>query len=493
MMNRATRSTWRRMSWSLATAGSLGLAGAIHAQSPYAPLEVPGATSAARLRSYEEQLNRATEISTELAWLANASMFPYRLEAHVMGSALQVTGSLPTQALRLQALRIAREESGMPVLDNIGVYSNLVAPPVSKPAAVLSKEVNNALARALPDGIGKITIKIWMGGQVAITGKVATLEDKLTASRCLQRVVGCNCVINQLEVERPIRAVAASRAKSTPRSTRVSAAQSTPARADQVNLLPPTALPVDAQPAVPFLNTVPQTAESSADRQKSLWSPAKATTAPHKDDIALAAAQLPTQPADIGKSDTGPNSEPSSAAEHANSSPAMYHPTKWRRLDSIRGFWSAKPVAGPAAEPVKSVAGSPGIVLISDNEPEAPVAAPANLAVSSPAASGPKPAPVVPPQMPVSEGMIIFDDSEKTTAPETTPNSHALQKRLQELIAATCHKSLEDVEVIVSSPGQLDVHVKARQADECEPLAKRIFQLPELSAFQVSLEIPVAQ
>src|SRR5438445_2741064 len=142
-MKKATRGIWRTMSWSLATAGSLGLAGAAQAQSPYTPLRTPPVKAASRARqlTYEEQCNRATEIQTELAWLADAAVFPYHLEAHVVGSALEVKGSLPTEALHAQALKIAREESAMPVLDGITIYANLVIPPVSKPAQVLNREI----------------------------------------------------------------------------------------------------------------------------------------------------------------------------------------------------------------------------------------------------------------------------------------------------------------------------------------------------------------
>jgi hypothetical protein len=154
--------------------------------------------------------------------------------------------------------------------------------------------------------------------------------------------------------------------------------------------------------------------------------------------------------------------------------------------------------------------GSPGIILIADAEPEAPSApaAPAHFIAPNTPVTEHKPAPPMTPEAQVSEGTIFFDDTEKTVLTETTKTlpaettkrvpaktasgTHALQKRLQQLIADACHKPLKDVEVMVVSATKLEVRVKTRYADECEALAKGIFQLPQLAAYQVSLEIPVA-
>src|SRR5437588_153659 len=186
-MKKATRGIWRTMSWSLATAGSLGLAGAAQAQSPYTPL--------------------------------------------------------------------------------------------SKPAQVLNREIKSALARALPVCMEqeRITVSVWMGGQVVLTGTVATLEDKLAASRYLQRVGGCSCVVNQLKAETSIDKLAASKAAgdAIKRAAGGSATPQASATAEQVKLLPPRAIQVDAQQPVPFLNTPEHSPAHEADAQKAMQSAAK--------------------------------------------------------------------------------------------------------------------------------------------------------------------------------------------------------------------------
>ena len=207
-MKKQRRKLWRRLSWALATAGSLALFADVNAQtSPYRPL---GAETSVRnmmkrpLHPRRKALaNREIEANVELAWLASPLTFPYWLEVHVVGSALVVKGHLPSKALYTEALKIAREESGMPVADSIKIYPDLTVTPTSKPAHVLCREVNDALAHALPAALDNISVSVWMHGQVTLKGIVATYEDKLTASRCLRRVAGCSCVINQLQVCHP--------------------------------------------------------------------------------------------------------------------------------------------------------------------------------------------------------------------------------------------------------------------------------------------------
>ena len=51
-----------------------------------------------------------------------------------------------------------------------------------------------------PDQATAIRPLVQAGGQVVLSGSVASYEAKLEASECLRRVNGCTCVINLLEV-----------------------------------------------------------------------------------------------------------------------------------------------------------------------------------------------------------------------------------------------------------------------------------------------------
>jgi hypothetical protein len=192
------------------------------------------------------------------------------------------------------------------------------------------------------------------------------------------------------------------------------------------------------------------------------------------------------------------------------SSPLKYYATKWRRLDGgIDAPASPGPVLGARLE-AKVLGGSSGYILMDAEEPETPVA-PAKIftkavtqiqtvehreVLATEHASG------------ATDGTVFFDDTERVVAPTITPKAQAavseravaptlqparmsLPERLQQLIAKTCNKPVQDVHVTVLSAGKLAVRIKASAAPECESLSKRIFEIPELTPFQVSLEIPV--
>ncbi|HEV3447774.1 MAG TPA: BON domain-containing protein, partial [Gemmataceae bacterium] len=246
MMNQACY-FWKRASWSLAAACPFVLGMQARAQSPYSPIDVKkpvvrhvqAGASSGSLR--EEQRNRDLEIKTQLAWLANPGTFPYALKAQVKGSSMEVSGTLPTASLHAEAVRIARDECGLPVKDNIATNAHATVPPTSKPAQVLSRDINNTLAEAMPRLFDGMTISVWMRGQVVLKGTVATLEDKLAASRCLQGVAGCSCVVNQLQVSRPVTAKTMPWAKSGA-DTSATATVTANIKVEQVQILAPQSL-----------------------------------------------------------------------------------------------------------------------------------------------------------------------------------------------------------------------------------------------------------
>jgi hypothetical protein len=212
----------RLLGWAWLGAGTFGVAVMASAQtSPYARIGHPVPvlpTPAPALPTPAPVLPTVPEVETsriiapgavdldqalmriELGWLSDPSTFPYRLEARPMGSALAVQGYVPTELIRDVALKIAREESGLRVLDTIDVYAAIAATPVKKPANLLHREAAASLRQELRQRARAVSASVWDNGQVQLKGSVPSLEDKLAASRCLRRVSGCTCVLNQLEV-----------------------------------------------------------------------------------------------------------------------------------------------------------------------------------------------------------------------------------------------------------------------------------------------------
>src|SRR5206468_1298265 len=57
-----------------------------------------------------------------------------------------------------------------------------------------------ALRQALAEKADRLQVKALPGGQVEVAGAVATAEDKVAVSQCLQRLNHCTCVANRLAV-----------------------------------------------------------------------------------------------------------------------------------------------------------------------------------------------------------------------------------------------------------------------------------------------------
>src|SRR5262249_32101015 len=141
---------------------------------------------------------RLDEMKVELAWLADATTFPYQLDAHANGAALEVRGYVANEAVRAHALEVARRHTALPVADALKVYPGLV----SRAAGVSAQTLEEGAARMLADKMGgrarTLEVKAQANGQVAVTGSVLSVEEKLAVSRHLRRLRGCTAVANRL-------------------------------------------------------------------------------------------------------------------------------------------------------------------------------------------------------------------------------------------------------------------------------------------------------
>lgn len=180
----------RTTGWALAAAGALGLNTTLQAQT--APGATPAAVAADR--------GRLAELKVELGWTGDPQTFSCPLQAHAIGVLLEVKGAVPSESVRQQALRIARAESGLRVVDSLEVKPKLPRAIATQPVNVLERHAHEALAQAVPQAVPGVTVSVWTKGQVLVKGTVDTYEDKLAVSRCLRKVEGCTCVVNQLRV-----------------------------------------------------------------------------------------------------------------------------------------------------------------------------------------------------------------------------------------------------------------------------------------------------
>src|SRR5947209_4234735 len=131
------RRALRRAARVVAAASALGLARPAVAQpsasppAPAAPAVVASTEGAAAARSAH---GRVEEIKVELAWLGDATTFPYQLDAHATGAGLEVRGYVANEAVKAHALEVARRHTALPVTDALKVYPGLVARTAGVPA-----------------------------------------------------------------------------------------------------------------------------------------------------------------------------------------------------------------------------------------------------------------------------------------------------------------------------------------------------------------------
>jgi hypothetical protein len=407
-MKKSIRKTLGHVSWALATAGTLGLtAGAMAQTSPYAglprptPASQPVAVADTALAVAETNAHLA-ELKAELALMTEPTTFPCALEVHAAGVNLEISGVAPNETVRDQALSIVRKTGAMQPVDRMTIKPGPAAIQVEKSPDILYHDVMEALARELPDQAYSIRASAWARGQIMLSGTVHSFEDKVAASRCLQQVSGCSCVLNHLTV--------ATMPAEGMMSTHSSDATTAP---KPVALVPPRAESVRATP-VPSMTNHPSDARSI---EKS--APLESTTA-------------------------------------------------------------ALPVAKPKAEPITAVSAAPAL------HPYVATGM-ALLEVPEPLVEA-KPVMPVPPPRPSTLAAPA-----PTMNPLTKTKLVGVQVQMQRSIAQACGKSMREVEVQALSDTKLVVRVKAHDNREAEQLSSKIFQLPELEPYEVSLDIPVSR
>jgi hypothetical protein len=139
-------------------------------------------------------------MKVELAWLADATTFPYQLDARAAGGALEVRGYVANEAVKAHALEVARRHTALPVTDALKVYPGLVPRTAGVPSQTLEEGASRVLADKMGERARTFDVKAGANGQVTVAGSVLSVEEKLAVSRCLRRLRGCTAVANRLAV-----------------------------------------------------------------------------------------------------------------------------------------------------------------------------------------------------------------------------------------------------------------------------------------------------
>ena len=151
---------------------------------------------AAPAKPTQTDAKRATEVSVEIAWLADPVTFPYYLEAHASAKTLEVRGYVPNKAVRDQALRIAQVYSALPVTDSMKEHPSLLVRPGLLSQQQLQASVQSSLRAALPKQYQQLKIDMAGDGKVFVMGSVNSYDEKIAVSQSLRRLHGCTSVQN---------------------------------------------------------------------------------------------------------------------------------------------------------------------------------------------------------------------------------------------------------------------------------------------------------
>jgi osmotically-inducible protein OsmY len=256
-MNTFIRQAFAQTGWALAAAGMLGVTGVARTQgigSKNALADSSRAAGLPAMRRAETTLeqDRLTEMKVELAWLANPATAPYPIELRVTGNVLSMRGFVPDQQVRVQAVKTAREASGMRVVDELKTSKRVLSYAVTRPDEAVLHDVVETLRKSLPHLDRRVNVTGWKNGQVVVEGAVATIDDKLAVSRCLHRASGCKCVVNKLQIlSRPEENSFAPPARAAVRSTPVIQVSASKQPQTLSSVTPPPVRPVMIKDAIP--------------------------------------------------------------------------------------------------------------------------------------------------------------------------------------------------------------------------------------------------
>jgi len=426
-MNKRKARTSRHDLWILFAASGVGLIGPLFSHSPRdAIAQDVGGRYASVANPHPRNLGATEMIASarvQLAWLADPVTYPFSLEAIVQGNALEIRGAVPNDSVHEKALSLARAESGMRVIDSIRVG------PVASPGRqkvrpdLLAKQAVTQARQALGDRGSAIEVEVWTEGQILLRGQVATLQDKLAASKCLKRVQGCSCVVNELGVrERPRDLEAAS-----------------------------TIRPMEAMTS----NAADSAAAPGSSRGAALGSAGMS----------------------LGR-------------------PYMYQ-TRWRHLEAAPASADV-PVAQSVAQESLAIEAAKvpdptlGVVWIEETEES-------SAEEPSPFAAMPKTEPAVRQASAapndtgsyVTVGEVTFTENEPSELPAKDPMLVILEDRLRQQIATRLGMQDKDVRVVAETAKCIQICIGAHTRGEGEALSAKLFQMPELEPFQVSLDVPL--
>ncbi len=140
----------------------------------------------------------------ELELLADPITFPYNWQIAVANQVVEVMGVVPNEGVRTRAIQLTAQLTAFPIKDRIKVQPLSLPTRTPRSPCELGEAVQRKLEQVRlggPTGFAEIDIHPDSSGMVTLRGCVASLADKLLASRCLQEIPHCLAVRNCLVID----------------------------------------------------------------------------------------------------------------------------------------------------------------------------------------------------------------------------------------------------------------------------------------------------
>jgi osmotically-inducible protein OsmY len=474
-----------RTGQALLAAGALGLPVAVVAQQSTTSVPVlgsqanQGASESLLPVTYVEQ--SPADVNVELAFLANPSLFPCSIEVRILGTGLELRGNVSDEGIRALAVHVAQEVSGLRVVDALTMQARPRPAVAAQTPEALQRQAMHVLGQTLTKKASGVQVDVWNKGQVLLKGSVTTYQEKLAASRCLQKVTGCSCVINQLSVVNP----------EVPAQAQAPVAHGV----NDSQIIKPVVF-VQQQAAEP---AAPKTTDESAAKSQSVFTPKWRRWEEVQSKLAQAGVPTASAPVATPKS-AQVDPKPRTGlwgyltANKAQTKPEIQQtavvkpegfivPTGAQQaviVPEVKVAQPAKPAA-PSLMPIETSKAT----LLTPTRIQQPVIEPIKNTIT------PQNPPAKPAEPYVTSGVMIFEGTSKVAQAKSVPTT--AQTKLQQRIAGVCSKPAQDVEVTKLSEKTLLIRVKATDASEGEKLSDLIFRIPELAPYEVSLDIPVVR
>ena len=145
---------------------------------------------------YSSRVNRSIEVKTINAWANVPRLAFYSLNAEVKRGFLTITGRLPSENLRNQAVEIAEKQAN---LHNIKLNNQIVAVEVPPDPSEVRAELE-LITKALNQMEGVSIATKYTEDKVTVTGTVMDMADSGEITRKIEQVPGVKSVITTIKL-----------------------------------------------------------------------------------------------------------------------------------------------------------------------------------------------------------------------------------------------------------------------------------------------------